>query len=505
MRNKQFINGKWVESTAEAGFEQRNPADLDEITGLWPQGGREDARAAIEAAQAASAPWRALQPFRRAELFTKLLAVLQRRAEEIALLLTRENGKTLRESRGEVQSGFREMEYQVQEGVRIGGRMRPTMRDGVLAYECREPLGVVAVISPWNFPFNVPCRKVTPALMAGNTCVFKPSSLTPGVGRIFTELFEEAEFPAGVINMVVGAGSTLGHELTSAPEVRAISFTGSTEVGRRIHRVAAEGMIRTQLEMGGKNPMVVLADADIDDAAAAAVEAAYACAGQWCTSTSRVIVERTVAEDFLPRVLARVAAMRLGRGTDEGVAMGPVCGTEQLETVLRYVEIGKKEGARLCVGGSRVKEAPLARGCFVQPAVFAGVKPQMRIAREEIFGPVLSVMETAIVRRGGRAGQCGRFRACGLRLHPRHRKGHGIRRPGFNGAHARQHAHGVQGACVCLRWGEGFRVWPPGGGGERHPILHRAQDRLREVPLSAESGRRAKMVPSAGCSAYIEA
>lgn len=395
MRNRQFIDGKWIESTASRSFEQRNPAALDEITGVWPQGGREDARAAIEAAQAAFPSWRALRPARRAELFTKLLAALLRRAEEIARILTQENGKTLRESRGEVQSAFREMEYQVQEGARTEGRMPPTMKEGVLAYERREPLGVVAVISPWNFPFNVPCRKVTPALMAGNTCVFKPSSLTPGVGRIFTALFEEAGFPPGVINMVVGGGSTLGQELTSAVEVRAISFTGSTEVGRRIHRVAAEAMIRTQLEMGGKNPLVVLADADIEQAAAAAVEAAYACAGQWCTSTSRLIVERSVAEDLLHRVQTRVAAMTLGNGLDEGVAMGPVCGTEQLDNVLRYIEVGKKEGARLCVGGARATEGQLARGCFVAPTVFAGVTPGMRIARDEIFGPVLSVMEIA--------------------------------------------------------------------------------------------------------------
>lgn len=253
-------------------------------------------------------------------------------------------------------------------------------------------MGVVSVICPWNYPFSVPSRKVTPALMAGNTVVFKPAGLTPGVGRAFVALFEEAGFPPGVINMVVGGGSTVGAEFTSAKEIRAISFTGSTEVGQSIHRVAAETMKRTQLEMGGKNAIVVLKDADLEAAAESAIVSAYACAGQWCTATSRAVVESSVAAEFKDRIRDLAAAMTVGDGFDESVSMGPVCGVDQLETVLSYVFIGKKEQARILAGGNQVTDGDLAKGCFVAPTIFDEVTPEMTIAQEEIFGPVLSVL-----------------------------------------------------------------------------------------------------------------
>ena len=220
MTGKQYVNGRWVASHATESFEQRNPADLRETTGVWPQGDETDARAAIEAARDAWPAWKATPAIRRADLFREVLAAMDRRREEIARVITLENGKTLKDSRAEVQSAYREMEYQIGEGVRLPGALRPVSRAGLLAYETREPLGVVAVISPWNFPFNVPGRKVTPALMAGNTVVFKPASLTPQVGKLFTELFDEAGFPPGVVNMVVGGGSTVGHEFTTAPDPR---------------------------------------------------------------------------------------------------------------------------------------------------------------------------------------------------------------------------------------------------------------------------------------------
>ncbi len=390
--NKHYIAGRWVAPLAGGVSEHRNPADLDEVTGAWPDGSVEDVARAIEAAKEAFPQWRATPPIQRGDRFLALLSAMERRREEIARLITLENGKTLKDSRAEVQSSLREMQHQVAEGVRMLGSIHPSTKPDVLAYEKREPLGVVGIISPWNFPFNVPCRKGTPALMAGNSCILKPSGLTPGVGAILAELFEEAEFPPGVFNVVFGGGSTVGNALVQAPEVRAISFTGSTEVGKSIHRVAAPSMTRTQLEMGGKNPLVVLSDADLDAAAEAAVTAGYACAGQWCTATSRVIVEESIVGELTDRILAGVAELRVGNGLDESVTMGPVCGTKQVETISGYLVTGREEGAVVAAGGHRLSGPEYDRGCYIAPTVFTGVRPEMVIAREEIFGPVLAVI-----------------------------------------------------------------------------------------------------------------
>ncbi len=395
MVQKQYINGAWVDSHARGTYEHRNPARLGEVTGVWPQGDDEDASRAMNAAAAAFAGWRSLTAVRRADQMQKVLRLMDERREELARIITLENGKTLKDSRAEVQSTCREMEFQIGEGLRVGGETKPTAQPGVFAYETRVPLGVISVIAPWNFPLNVPGRKMTPALMAGNTVVFKPASLTPGVGKALVDLFHEAGIPPGVVNMVVGPGSTVGAAFTGSPLVKAVSFTGSTEVGRGIHRVASSAMIRTQLEMGGKNAIVVLADADIEAAVESAATAAYACAGQWCTCTSRAVVEKPVLEEFTERLMDRVKQMKTGDGSDESTDMGPLCGTEQLETVSEYLRVGSQEGARLVTGGERLGGKPYDEGCFIPPTIFTKVTPRMRIAQEEIFGPVLSVMEAA--------------------------------------------------------------------------------------------------------------
>jgi alpha-ketoglutaric semialdehyde dehydrogenase len=389
---QNYIGGTWVASSDGRTFEQRNPANLDEVTGLWPACTIEDARRAIGAAEAAFPAWRALTVYRRAEYLKKALGLMAERRDAMARVLTLENGKTLAESKTEIDAAIREMEFQINEGLRMGGEQLPSSTDGVFAYATRAPLGVVSVISPWNFPFNVPGRKGTPALISGNTVVFKPASLTPQTGYEFTKLFVDAGLPAGVWNFITGGGGTVGEALTVDPRIKGISFTGSTAVGRRIHEKAAKILARTQLEMGGKNPLVVLADADLDAAAQAAVTAAYACAGQWCTSTSRVVVEKAVATELTERIVARVKAMRVGNGMDAGVNLGPVCGAQQLEDILRYIDVGRKEGAAVACGGRRVSEGAMAKGCFIEPTVFTGVQRTMRIAQEEIFGPVLSIM-----------------------------------------------------------------------------------------------------------------
>ena len=390
-----YINGQWVRSSAAATFEQRNPANLDEVTGVFQRSSAADAGAALEAAAGAFPAWSALPVTERAELMKKVLDGMKARKDLLAEVLTRENGKTLRESHAEILSALREMEFQIHQGVRLCGQTVPSSMPGVFAYSIRRPLGVVSIMSPWNFPLNVPCRKMTPALMAGNTCVFKPASLTPQTGLRFLELFIDAGFPPGVVNFVTGPGPAVGGEMTANPLVRAVSFTGSTEVGRAINEKAARIMARTQLEMGGKNPVVVLEDADLAEAASAASAAAYACAGQWCTSTSRAVVVKKVAPEFLDRLLQKAKQLVVGNGLDDKTTMGPVCGAAQLESILKYIEIGRKEGASVALGGRRLTGASYDKGCFVEPTVFTGVKPGMRIAREEIFGPVLSVIEAA--------------------------------------------------------------------------------------------------------------
>jgi len=392
---RNYIDGQWTVSESGETFEQRNPANLDDVTGCFQASTPGDTDAAIAAAERAFATWRRVPAPERGALLRRVLALMEERREELAAVLTRENGKTLVESRGEIASAIKEMDFQIAQGVRAHGETIPCLKEGVFAYSMRVPLGVVGVITPWNFPLNVIIRKSVPALASGNTCVLKPASLTPRTGSCVVALFDEAGFPPGVINLVTGSGRNVGDVLVTDPRVRAISFTGSTAVGKAIQTRAAATLAKTQLEMGGKNPLVVLADADLDDAADVAVTAAYACAGQWCTSTSRVLVEAPIAERFTDMLLKRVAKVTVGDGAHTDTGMGPVCGTQQMEDILGYIEQGKAEGARLLAGGHRLLDPPLDKGCFIAPTVFGDVTPAMTIAQEEIFGPVLSVMKVA--------------------------------------------------------------------------------------------------------------
>lgn len=391
--NKNYINGKWCDASNKATYQTYDPADLREVTGEWPKSTVEDVARAVEGAQKAFEQWRKLTVYQRAEYLKKALVLMTDRVGQIAQVITKENGKTLKESHGEIQSAVKEMEFQINEGIRLAGETLATEREGVMAYSQRVPLGVVAVIAPWNFPFNVPGRKVVPALITGNTCVLKPATSTPGVGAEFTKLFVDAGIPAGVLNFVTGSGSVIGPALVENPSVKAVTFTGSTEVGMGIHECASKQLTRTQLEMGGKNALVVFADADLEAAADSAVLAAYACAGQWCTSTSRAIVEESVYESFVKLVQDRVAKIVVGKGTDDATTMGPVCGKSQRDGILKAIEKGKAEGAILLAGGNQVVDNGLGEGCFIEPTIFGDVTADMFLAQEEIFGPVLSVMK----------------------------------------------------------------------------------------------------------------
>ncbi len=386
-----FIGGQWVGARSGATFENRNPADTTDLVGTFAQSDRDDARDAIAAAASAQPSWAAIPPPKRGEILFRAATLLEARADQVAREMTREEGKTLPEARGEVGRAVNILRYVGGEGARLGGQHAPSERDRVFIQTRRRPLGVVGLITPWNFPIAIPAWKAAPALIAGNAVVLKPSDLAPLCAVRLVEVLAEAGVVPGAINLVTGPGSKVGAELVENAAVKAISFTGSEATGSGIAVEAARRRARVQLEMGGKNPTVVLADADIPDAVNVVTNAAFFSTGQRCTATSRVIVEAPIVERFTAALAERARALKVGNGLEPGIEIGPSIDERQLTTVLDYVRIGTGEGARLVVGGERLREGPHARGYFSSPAVLTGVEPGMRVAQEEIFGPVLAV------------------------------------------------------------------------------------------------------------------
>jgi alpha-ketoglutaric semialdehyde dehydrogenase len=391
---RNYINGKWVESRPANYFERRNPANLDEVVVCTPVSTREELRAAVASAKAAFPAWRDTPAPVRGRVLTRAAVLMEQQKEDLARLLTREEGKTFRESLGEVQKSINILEFMAGEARRLGGATLPSELPRNFAYTLKQPIGVVGAITPWNFPVSIPAWKLAPALVAGNTAVFKPAELTSLTATAVLRIFEEAGLPPGVLNMVLGRGSEIGDELVSHPEVRAISFTGSNEVGSGIYASGARLAKKCQCEMGGKNPVVVLEDADLPLAVEAAVFGAFGSAGQRCTATSRVIVDESVADPFVQMLVDRTRMLKIGDGLAYGIDVGPVVDEKQLETVLRYLEIGKSE-AKLLLGGARMRGEGYDRGYFVAPTVFDYVPADAVIAQEEIFGPVLSVIRVA--------------------------------------------------------------------------------------------------------------
>ncbi|MFH0795530.1 MAG: aldehyde dehydrogenase family protein [Candidatus Omnitrophota bacterium] len=390
---KNYLDGKWRDSSSGKKFPDINPADREEVIGYFQQSNIQDIKEAIESAGKAFEAWKRYPPQKRAQVLSQALLLLKKRKERLARDLTREEGKTLRESEAEIDSAIKEMGFQIGEGERIFGKTSFSEKAQTLSYTMRQPLGVVSILSPWNFPVNVPCRKIVPALVAGNTVVFKPASFTPLSGLRFVEIFIDAGLPKGVLNFVTGSGSEIGDEMVANSAVKAVSFTGSTEVGMRINSIACRNMTKVQLEMGGKNPAVVLEDADLETASDSILFAAYACSGQWCTSTSRLILVEEIADRFIKILVKKVRKINPGNGLDPQTSMGPLAGETQMKRVMDYIAIGKQEGAKILVGGKKMAASPREKGFFVEPTVFVDVKPEMRIAREEIFGPVLSVIK----------------------------------------------------------------------------------------------------------------
>jgi alpha-ketoglutaric semialdehyde dehydrogenase len=391
---RNHIGGAWAPSSSEKTVANVNPADGRDVLGLVPQSSADEARAAVAAARDAFPSWRDTPAPKRGAVLFRAMALLDQEKEAVARLLTREEGKTLGEALGEVQRAINVLEFTAAEGRRLGGHTVPSELPRNFCYTLRQPLGVVACITPWNFPVAIPVWKVAPALVCGNTVVLKPATLTPACATTLVSIFERAGLPPGVLNLVLGSGSVAGGALLDDPDVRAVSFTGSTDVGTAVYARGAGRLARVQCEMGGKNPVVVMGDADLELAVEATAQGAFGSTGQRCTATSRVIVEDRVADAFVERLAARAARIRVGSGL-EGADMGPAVDATQLETDLRYVDIGREEGARLVQGGERITGGDLDHGHFLRPAIFDHVKTSMRIAQEEIFGPVVSVIRVA--------------------------------------------------------------------------------------------------------------
>ncbi len=391
---KNFIGGKWRESKG-GRIKDLNPADVSDVVADAPSSTAAEAAEACDAAANAFEGWRQTPAPVRGQILFKVQRRMEERRQELAEALTREEGKTLAEARGEVQRAINVIEFFAGEARRITGETIPSELPHNFCYTLKQPVGPVAIITPWNFPVAIPIWKIAPALVSGNTVVFKPASLTPLTAALIAEMFDECGLPPGVLNVVFGGGREVGETIVRHPAILAVSFTGSNDVGVGLYSAAAARGIKCQCEMGGKNPIVVLADADLDLAVESTLQGAFGSTGQRCTATSRAVVVESIANEFVERLTARTASLVVGNGLNPNTNVGPSVDERQMETVLGYIDTGKQEGATLVRGGTRLRDDGLDRGYFVAPAIFDHVDADMRIAQEEIFGPVLSLIRVA--------------------------------------------------------------------------------------------------------------
>jgi len=389
--HKNYIDGKWAEPKGAKTFESRNPAHQTEVVGVFPRSSAVDVDAAVQAAKKAFRGWRLTPAPVRAEFLYKVAELIKTHKEELAQLMTREMGKVLKEARGDVQEAIDLALYAAGEGRRLFGQTTPSELPKKFAMSLRMPVGIVGIVTPWNFPMAIPMWKIAPSLVCGNTIVFKPASDTPLCAAKLVELFIEAGLPAGVLNLIHGSGEEAGNALLRHPDVQLISFTGSVAVGQEVARAAADTKKRTALELGGKNCILVMDDADLDLAVDGAIWGAFGTSGQRCTASSRLIVHKKIVKEYTEKLLARAKELRLGDGLLQTTDVGPVINSSRLKKIDEYIQIGKKE-ATLLTGGKINAEGPLQEGCFYEPTLFGDVKPNAVIAQEEIFGPVTAII-----------------------------------------------------------------------------------------------------------------
>jgi alpha-ketoglutaric semialdehyde dehydrogenase len=389
---KNFINGEWVDSRSGKAYENRNPANTDELVGMFVSSTAEDVDAAVSAAKEAYKRWRLVPAPKRAEILFRAAELLVERKEEFAKDMTREMGKVLSETRGDVQEAIDMTYYMGGEGRRLFGQTTPSELPNKFAMSVRQSIGVCGMITPWNFPMAIPSWKMMPALVGGNTIVLKPAEDTPLSSYNLVQVLVEAGIPAGVVNLVSGDGPGAGAPLAESDGVPVVSFTGSTAVGRLIAEACAPKFKHCSLEMGGKNIIIVMDDANLDLAVDGAVWGGFGTTGQRCTAASRVAVHKSIYHEFVKRFVERAKKLKAGDGLNADTDMGPCINEQQLKTVMSYVEIGKDEGAKLLTGGHRLDSGAFAKGWFHEPTVFGDCSPRMRIAQEEIFGPVVSVI-----------------------------------------------------------------------------------------------------------------
>jgi len=391
-----YVDGTWGPSESGATLENRNPANTSELVGVFPDSTVKDAELAIAAATKAYQSWRLVPAPKRAEILFRAAQIIAARKEEFARDMTREMGKVLDETRGDVQEAIDMTYFLAAEGRRLHGQTAPSELRDKFAMSLRQPIGVCSMITPWNFPMAIPSWKIIPALVCGNTVVLKPSELTPLSSVHFVKVLEEAGVPPGVVNLVTG-GPAVGEVLTTHPDVSVVSFTGSTAVGKLVNQNAAPFFKKVHLEMGGKNAIMIMEDAQLELALEGCLWGGFGTTGQRCTAASRVIIHEAVHDRFVDAFVKRASALRVGDGLDPATQMGPSISEKQLQKVMSYVEIGRQEGATVACGGKRLDSGAHANGFFHEPTVFTNVTPTMRIAREEIFGPVVSVIKVTSV------------------------------------------------------------------------------------------------------------
>jgi len=397
---KNFIDGEWVAAKRGKTLENRNPANTGEIIGEFPLSGPEDVDAAVSAARNAYKSWRLTPAPKRAEILFRVAELLVKRKEDFARDMTREMGKVLAETRGDVQEAIDMTYYMAGEGRRLFGQTTPSELPNKFAMSVRQPIGVCGMITPWNFPMAIPSWKMMPALVCGNTVVLKPAEDTPLSSYHLVDTMVEAGLPAGVVNLISGDGPGAGAPLAEHKDAPVISFTGSTAIGRIIAQTCAPDFKRCSLEMGGKNIILVMQDANLDLAIDGAIWGGFGTTGQRCTAASRIAVHKSVYGEFVSRLAVRAQNLKVGNGLDPSVEVGPLINEQQLQTVMSYVEIGKKEGAKLLTGGNRLDSGGHVRGWFYAPTVFGDCDSKMRVAQEEIFGPVVSVIPIDSLEQG---------------------------------------------------------------------------------------------------------